>query len=88
MYFITASWYGILIESLSQCALRYNPKKIAPTYKNVRFPYPKFDSHGTLNFTVPRGAKGRWAFAVAFIKKGDSFPAQPPVEVSNGFTLH
>jgi len=69
-------------------ASRYNPKKIAPTYKNVRFPHPKFDSHGTLTFTVPRGAAGRWIFAAAFIKKGDSFPAQPPVEVSNGFTLH
>ncbi len=67
---------------------RYNPKAISPTYKNVRFPHPKLDSHGTLKFTVPRGAAGRWVFATAFIKKGDGFPAQPPVEVSNGFTLH
>ncbi len=68
--------------------VRYDPKKIVPTYKNVRFPNPKFDSHGTLNFSVPKGAAGRWAFAAAFIKKGGGFPAQPPVEVSNGFTLN
>jgi hypothetical protein len=69
--------------------VRYNPKKVKPTWTAVPFPVPGLDSGGSLPFTVPSGAGGRWAFATVFVRLDNGqFPAQPPVEVSNGFNLH
>ena len=59
-----------------------------PTWSGVRFPVPNLGSNGTLNFQVPGGVAGRWAFAAAFIRMDDGqYPAQPPVEVSNGVNV-
>jgi outer membrane protein assembly factor BamB len=70
-------------------AVKYNPKNVKPTFRGVPFPVPKLGSSGSLTFTAPRGAAGRWVFVTAFIRMDNGkFPAEPPVEVSNGFTLH
>jgi len=67
----------------------YNPRTLKPTFSGVRFPVPGLGSSGQLSFKVPEGAPGRWVFAAAFIRLDNKqFPAQPPVEVSNGFNLH
>ena len=69
--------------------VKYNPKSLKPTFSGVRFPVPGMGSGGSLTFVAPAGAAGRWVFAAAFIRLDNKqFPAQPPVEVSNGFTLH
>jgi hypothetical protein len=67
----------------------YNPRDVKPTFARVIFPVPGIGTSGELTFKVPRGAAGRWAFAAAFIRLDNrQYPAQPPVEVSNGFTMH
>jgi len=69
--------------------VRFNPRSITPTFSGVSFPVPGLDSSGSLTFVVLAGAAGRWVFAIAFIRMDNGqFPAQPPVEVSNGFNLH
>ena len=68
--------------------VRYNPRSVKPTYPRVAFPAPGVGSGGTISFTVPRGAAGRWGFAAAFVRLDNKqFPSQPPVEVSHGFNL-
>ena len=70
-------------------ASRYAPGNVSPTWSGVSFPLPVTGSSGTVNFRVPGGAAGSWAFAAAFVRlDGGGFPADPPVEVSNGFILH
>jgi hypothetical protein len=70
-------------------ATRYNPRNVMPTWSGVRFPVPNIGSSGILNFKVPGGAAGRWVFATAFVRMDNGqFPAEPPVEVSNGVTVH
>ncbi len=68
--------------------VKYNPQSLQATFNGVKFPLRGTVSSGSLSFTAPKGAPGRWVFAAAFIKKGDGFPSQPPVEVSNGFDLN
>ena len=66
----------------------FTPGKVFPTFTGVPFPVPGRGTSGTLSFTVPAGAAGRWVFATAFIRSDNGrFPHEPPVEVSNGFTL-
>ncbi|MCX6355180.1 MAG: PQQ-binding-like beta-propeller repeat protein [Candidatus Aureabacteria bacterium] len=69
--------------------VRFNPKSVQPTFNGVSFPIPGMGSSGSLSFTSPSGSAGRWVFAMAFVMmdNGD-FPSNPPVEVSNGVSLH
>jgi hypothetical protein len=84
---ITGSRVLYLFDS-RQRASRYNPRSVKPTYSNVAFPNIRYGSSGELSFKVPGGATGRWVFATAFSRMdGRGFPADPPVEVSNGFNL-
>jgi outer membrane protein assembly factor BamB len=69
-------------------ATPYDPSTVKPMYRNVRFPVPNMGSSGTIVFTAPGGAAGRWVFAGALMYSDGQFPAQPPVELSNGFDLH
>ena len=68
----------------------HTPGNVKPTWEAVFFPVPRgIGSSGSFSFTVPKGAAGRWVFATAFIRRDNGhFPADPPVEVSNGFTLY
>jgi len=69
--------------------LLFNPKKLKPTFSSVSFPVPGLGSSGMIPFNVPSGAVGRWVFVAALVRRDNGqFPAQPPVEVSNGFNLH
>jgi len=69
--------------------VRFNPKSVQPTFKGVSVPVPGMGSSGSLSFASPSGSAGRWVFAIAFVRMDNGrFPSNPPVEVSNGFTLH
>lgn len=65
----------------------FDPRKVMPAFSGVVFPGDS--SSGTFAFTVPGGVAGRWVFAAALVRRDTGqFPAQPPVEISNGFTVH
>ena len=84
---ITSSEVLFLFDSKLKPS-RYDPKNLKPTYSGVIFPLGGGTTSGVLPFTAPGGAAGRWVFAAAFVKlDGTGFPADPPVEVSNGFNL-
>jgi hypothetical protein len=84
---ITSSKALYLFNSKKQAA-RYSQGAAKPMYRGVRFPVPNIGSSGTITFTAPRGAAGRWVFAAALSRAdGRGFPADPPIEVSNGFNL-
>jgi hypothetical protein len=80
---------ALYIFDSAKRATRYSASTLRPMYKNVRFPVPNIGSYGTITFNVPGGAAGRWVFAAAFVRRDNGqYPADPPVELSNGFTLH
>jgi len=65
----------------------YNPGKIPFAYKNLLFCSCSI-SRGTVNFIVPQGSRGIWAFAAALVRSDGQFPDQAhPVEISNPFLI-
>jgi hypothetical protein len=87
---LTASTTSLYLFDSSFRTSPYDPTDLQATYSNIAFPLrgSSTGNRGTLVFTVPKSHTGIWAFATAFIRKDNGeFPADPPIEVSNGFTL-
>ena len=76
----------------------YDPANVVPTWESVTFPFRiaagrhesavGTSSTGGIEFVVPAGHQGNWAFAATFIRlNGAGFVIVPPVAVSNSFTI-
>ncbi len=70
-----------LFDSSLEPARYVPPYAPEHTWENTLIP-----ETGTVVFTVPRGAVGEWVFTTAF-SSGGRYVAEPPVVVSNQFTI-